>query len=70
MLYSIMILWGVILIFFFFFFFWEDKQHSPMRKVIWKPPPNGWIKLNFDARQEKTSLTIVGIDDKGDLIFA
>ena len=41
-----------------------------MRKAIWKPPPDGWVKLNFDAREEKTSLIVVGIDNKGDLIFA
>ncbi|XP_065634872.1 uncharacterized protein LOC136069815 [Quercus suber] len=50
---------------------WKDKLHCPMRKIIWKPPPNGWVKLNFDvAIREKTSLAIVGRDDKGDLIFA
>ena len=42
-----------------------------MRKAIWKPPPNGWVKLNFDVvvREEKTSLAIVGRANKGDLIF-
>ena len=51
---------------------WKDKLHSPIRIAIWKPPPNGWVKLNFDAavREEKTSLATVGRDDKGDLIFA
>ena len=51
---------------------WKDNLHSPIRKVIWKPPPYGWVKLNFDVavREEKTSLAIVGRDDKGELLFA
>ena len=42
-----------------------------MRKALLKPPPNGWVKLNFDVvvKEEKTSLAIVGREDKGDLIF-
>ena len=51
---------------------WKDNLHNPIRKAIWKPPPYGWVKLNFDlaVREEKTSLAIVGRDDKGDLMFA
>nr|XP_023927580.1 uncharacterized protein LOC112038979 [Quercus suber] len=51
---------------------WKDKLHSPIRKVEWKPPPYGWVKLNFDVavREEKISLAIVGRDDKGVLVFA
>ena len=51
---------------------WKDNLHSPIRKAIWKPPPYGWVKLNFDVvvREEKTSLAIVGKDDKGELLFA
>ena len=43
-----------------------------MRKAILKPPPNLWVKLNFDVvvKEEKKSLAIVGREDKGDLIFA
>ena len=51
---------------------WKDNLHNPIRKAKWKPPPYGWVKLNFDVavREEKTSLAIVGRDDKGDLMFA
>ena len=51
---------------------WKDNLHSLIRKAIWKCPPYGWVKLNFDVvvREEKTSLAIVGKDDKGDLLFA
>ena len=43
----------------------KDNLHSHIRKAIWKPPPNGWVKLNFDAaiREEKNSLAIMGKDD-------
>ena len=51
---------------------WKDNLHSLIRKAIWKCPPYGWVKLNFDVvvREEKTSLAIVGKDDKRDLLFA
>ncbi|KAL0007736.1 hypothetical protein SO802_009238 [Lithocarpus litseifolius] len=51
---------------------WSKLPRRSPKINIWQPPPNSWVKLNFDAaiREEKISVAVVGRDDLGRLLMA
>ena len=48
------------------------NQNVLRKKIKWQAPPIGWSKLNFDAiiRDEKTTITLVSRNDKGNIWMA
>ncbi|KAL0009349.1 hypothetical protein SO802_010851 [Lithocarpus litseifolius] len=49
---------------------WMMQCKNSSKDNTWIPPPPNWIKLNFDAaiREGKTSVAVVGRDQKGNLV--
>ena len=48
------------------------NQNVLRKKIKWQALPIGWSKLNFDAiiRDEKTTITLVSRNDKGNIWMA
>ena len=48
------------------------NQNVLRKKIKCQAPPIGWSNLNFDAiiRDEKTTITLVSRNDKGNILMA